>query len=757
MAYGRSATHGSWFQEQQSLVNSVNEAELNSLQDEFDKRFEDTVGQIQSAYAINIMKDAKRMLENEAVMQEYKTLLLDPILDEFRSYPTQSEAERLHMEQVADQLEDAWDSSKKSFMIQESYNVANYLPLSTLDFPALVKQYIRFLGKDLIPVQTASSTNIEQRIFIKYLVNNQTGEEYETPKVYFEKDENGEPVWKKLWNAGKGLRLNDSEVLPIATIQAAPNKKFSLFNWLLDDNGNATTITPNVRTRMSYDFGIQYVQYDGKKVKLPHGGIAIDVQTGGVFLNGGITEDQKLAVVNPDTNLPTGDMVSFSDHLSGVIDFIKGTITATSCGAITGIYVSGHVSNETNLRTIGFREYPEIRKFLISDGVRFQLPFTVEDFAEAQASLNFNLYNRLVQELVTAQEMFEDESILEYLDEEFDKYDGYESDIWALESYTHTEYVDLDPTAISPTFAGDPWEYRTNAIHNGLASIIYELCDRGKLDNLGFVIYANPKAARLLSKFTTWTVQKSTAIGGVQMNHAFGVLTDTDVPIRVVSSNRVEAYITIPAYQPDHIGTGEVSREYFYKIIAYPMDKFHISYKHLRFARHLTNSPENAGYADANNPGGQAVLVTTSSQYKTIAIQGIQGRLICKNSVLVPDSKAGLVSGGTTPPTKPTYTALTTQPDDWATKYGDYFTKNGENYNAVEGATNPAWAASTYYAKKADGTFEVTTAQPADWETNYGAYYTQSGTSPDFIYNAVTGVSPAHAPTFKAGVYYEQD
>ena len=756
MAYGRSTNaHGSWFQEQQSLVNSITEDEMSSLQDEFDKRFEDTVGQIQSEYAINIMKDAKRMMENEAVMQEYKELLLEPILQEFRTYPTQSEAERIHMEQVADQLEDAWESSKKSFLVQESYNVANYLPLSTLDFPALVKQYIRFLGKDLIPVQTASSTNIEQRIFIKYLVNNQTGEEYETPKVYFEKDENGEPVWKKLWNAGKGLRLNDSEVLPISTIQAAPNKKFSLFNWLLDDNGNATTITPNVRTRMSYDFGIQYVQYDGKKVKLPHGGIAIDIQTGGVFLNGGITEDQKLPVVNPDTNLPTGTTVSFSDRLSGVIDFIKGTITATTCGAITGIYVSGHVSNETNLRTIGFREYPEIRKFLISDGVRFQLPFTVEDFAEAQASLNFNLYNRLVQELVTAQEMFEDESILEYLDEEFDKYDGYDSDIWALESYTHTEYVDLDPTAISPTFAGDPWEYRTNAIHNGIASIIYELCDRGKLDNLGFVIYSNPKSARLLSKFTTWTVQKSTAIGGVQMNHAFGVLTDTDVPIRVVSSNRVEAYITIPAYQEDHIGTGEVSREYFYKIIAYPMDKFHISYKHLRFARHLTNSPENAGYADANNPGGQAVLVTTSSQYKTIAIQGIQGRLICKNTILVPDSKAGLVAGGAPAPIKPTYTALTEQPTDWDTDYAKkYYTKNGENYYLVEGATNPAFAANTYYAKNADGTFsDAIATEPADWETNYGAYYTKSGD----VYTPVTGVSPAHAPTFKAGVYYKQD
>ena len=36
-------------------------------------------------------------------------------------------------------------------------------------------------------------------------------------------------------------------------------------------------------------------------------------------------------------------------------------------------------------------------------------------------------------------------------------------------------------------------------------------------------------------------------------------------------------------------------------------------------------------------------MVTTSSQYETIAVQGIQGRVICKNSYLAPDSKAGLV------------------------------------------------------------------------------------------------------------------
>ena len=649
MAYGRTTStgRGSWFQEQMNMINSVSETELGSLCDTFDNNFKDTVNTLSHTYGgVNVMKDAKKMMDNPEIMQEYKTLMLEPICQELResAEAVSDYAEKVHLESVATQLEDAWDSSVKSFLVQESYNVANYLPLSTLDFPALIKQYIRFLGKDIIPVQTASSVNIEQRIFIKYLVNNQTGEEYEVPKVYWQKEEDGTPTWKKLWNAGKGIRINDKDPILLTAIQSAKDKKYSMFKHLLNDNGEPYEMeNPTIRTRLSYDFNIQYVQYNGKKVKLPGAGIAIDIQTGGVFLNGGITESMKLPVVDEKTNLPTGETVSFSDMLSGRVDFVKGTITASSCGQITGIYVSGHISNETNMRTIGFREYPEIRKFLISDGCRFQLPFTVEDFAEANASLNFNLYNRLVQELVVNQEMFEDESILEFLDEEFDKYNGYDSDVWALESYTHTEYVDLDPTSISPSFAGDPWEYRTNAIHNAINSVIYELCDRGKLENLGFVIYANPKAARLLNKFVTWTVKKSTEIGGVQMNHSFGILTDSDLPIRVVASNRVDAYTLIPAYQ-EGATEADMSREYFFKIVAYPMDKFHISYKHLRFARHLTNSPENAAYADAQNPGGQAVMVTTSAQYKTISIQGIQGRVICKNTVLVPDIRAGIVA-----------------------------------------------------------------------------------------------------------------
>ena len=710
MAYSRISNNDrqSWYQETASMINRADEKELAAVSDKFDEHLAQVNAFMQENYNCDIRADWKKLTDDKKreLFSAYKKQFLQPILEAYQQFPTTDRKEKDHFANMADQLDQAWDEQEKAQFAQESYNVAQYLPLSTLDFPALVKQYIRFLGKELMPIQSANSVNIDQRIFTKFLVNNQTGEEYEVPRIYFEKDADGTPAWRKIWNAGKGWRLNNKDVLTLATIQAAPNKRYSLFQWLLNDAGNAYSIEneKNVRTRLSYDTKIKYVQIaaqaahdeytvttaeptdwataytsyytkaqDGtytavtggsaptwaantyyskktipavpaKKVLLPKNGIAIDIQTGGTFLNGGITENTKLAVVDPTTNVPTGEIITgISDLLSGQVDFVKGTISVSSCGVIDGIYLEGHISNETNLRTIGFREYPEIRKFSIADGCRFQLPFTVEDFAEATASLNFNLYNRLVQELVVNSEFFEDQGIVDYLANDFRENDGVETDALNNESYTHTEYADLDPTALSPTFSGNPFEYRSDAIHNAIGSVIYELCDRGKLDNLGFVIYCNPKAARLLKTFVTWTMTKSTDIKGVQMNYACGIVTDSETPIRVVSSNRIDAYISVDATKLyDDASAGDITKEYFFNIVAYPMDNFHITYKHLRFARHLTNSPENAAYADAQNPGGAAALVTTSSQYENIKIQGIQGRVICKNTKLVPDLKAGI-------------------------------------------------------------------------------------------------------------------
>ena len=121
MAYGRSAaTHGSWFQEQQSMINSASQAELENMSDAFDKHFETTVGTLKRTYnGVNVMKDAKRMMENPAIMEEYKEMLLNPIIQEMTELKdnTESSAEKMHLESVIDQLDKAWDSSVNSFRL----------------------------------------------------------------------------------------------------------------------------------------------------------------------------------------------------------------------------------------------------------------------------------------------------------------------------------------------------------------------------------------------------------------------------------------------------------------------------------------------------------------------------------------------------------------------------------------------------------------------------------------------------------------
>ena len=88
MAFDKLSTRGTWFQEQTSLINSASASELAKLTDKFDERLQEVAGTIENSYkGINVLRDAKRMMENKEVMLEYKQLLLDPILDEFRNYP----------------------------------------------------------------------------------------------------------------------------------------------------------------------------------------------------------------------------------------------------------------------------------------------------------------------------------------------------------------------------------------------------------------------------------------------------------------------------------------------------------------------------------------------------------------------------------------------------------------------------------------------------------------------------------------------
>lgn len=101
------------------------------------------------------------------------------------------------------------------------------------------------------------------------------------------------------------------------------------------------------------------------------------------------------------------------------------------------------------------------------------------------------------------------------------------------------------------------------------------------------------------------------------------------------------------------------------------------------------------------------------------------------------------------------YKLLETQPTDWATAYGNYFTKSGDTYVAVEGVEQtvaPQFAENTYY-KFESNEYVLLTAEPTDWATAYASYFTKSG---ETTYTAVQGVTEIVAPAFAVNTYYEK-
>lgn len=103
-----------------------------------------------------------------------------------------------------------------------------------------------------------------------------------------------------------------------------------------------------------------------------------------------------------------------------------------------------------------------------------------------------------------------------------------------------------------------------------------------------------------------------------------------------------------------------------------------------------------------------------------------------------------------------TYALLSSEPEDWAEGYANYFTKSGDNYVAVEGVeatVAPEFAENTYYKHEEDQ-YVLLTTEPSDWATGYASYFTKTG---EETYAAVQGVTKIVAPTFASDTYYEKE
>lgn len=626
MAYN-SNTIGSWFGESagsatQNLYESKSSFEVSHEGKTFAEHFEKLFENYNQSVGIDIKRNLAEMVADRSFMEQYKADLLEPIFEGFMN--AAGDEVDPHIQSHIDNVNRLWDAKVRQY--SESASTTAFLPIATLEFPVLAKQYFQSIIKDIIEVETVKTPAFTKHIKTTYLVNNATGDMYEYPKCIFD------GTWEKVWEAAKGLAYDANEPIDITE---GKGWNINLISFATTGDPTVAVDAPadgadgklNLENRLSYNVRIVAIDYkptaEGttlKRIPLRKGGIVPELSTGGTLING-------------DINFRHSDGTVIQDCISGKVDFRNGTMSvASATGKTVAIYVEGCLSNEDNSRTVSVREFRETRKFTIEDGPRWNMPFTIEEIEDSAALLNMNYYNRMVDEITKTIDMMESQTVIKFFNDEFNKYLGADYDIYNLDSIVMQHYVDLEPPA---NFAGDPFKYMGNAVQFALKNVIHRLTDAAKLDNLSFVVVGNPMATQLLAEWSAWKVQQGTSVGGIRVNNSYGFLTNMGAPVRIVASNQ------IPAYSKEKIATGVVegytanAKELELRVIAYPTDPEHISFRHLKYTSHVFTSPAQAAYEATSAPHGAHSVVTATSRFKDISIQGLQAKLTLLNSAKV--------------------------------------------------------------------------------------------------------------------------
>lgn len=552
----------------------------------FNEHFNDLCERYMSEANIDIKKDIGKMVADRSFMEQYKTDLMEPIIEGFN----QMSANDPHIACNIKNVQDLWDNKMKAY--SESASVAAFLPVSTLEFPVLVKQYFTSIMKDIIDIETTKTPSITKHIRTTYLIDNETGNEYEYPKCIWD------GTWEKIWDAAKGHKIKEK----VVDLVDGKLKDFNIVTSLTDGTDGLD--------KLSFNLSIVGVKVGGETYRIPGNGITVEFSTNGTLING-------------DLDFKAADGKQIKDLIAGQVDFKTGIVNLAAIqGQVEGVIFSGYLTNEKNLRNVSVREKRGLMRFNIEDGPRWNMPFSIEEIEDAAALLDINYYNRMVDEIVKTQELVETLSVIKWLNDEFDKFYGVNSDIFKLESVVRQFNVDLTPPQY---FAGDPFKYRSSVIQFKLKAILHQMINELKLDGLSFIIVGNPQATQLITEFVNWKTTSGSNVGGISVNDSYGFATDLGANVRVVSTNMYDAY---SAEKIDATG----ARELVLHIYGYPTDSEHISFKHLKYTSHLFTSQSQTAYQSTQAPNGAYNIVTATSRYKNIAIQGIQARLYLLHS-----------------------------------------------------------------------------------------------------------------------------
>lgn len=570
---------GSDFKETATVGGFANGANKN----DFDAAFESACDNLQLAGSngYDFKQDINSLIKNEAALEAFKDDLLSDISDYCSGREMSDSGNYATLYESVSAL---FDNTKED-LVNESTRVGVLLPIKAIDLPLVVKSHLKVVSKDIVQTEVTKSPVIKKQIEQTYIVDPKTKKRWKYPQAFFNDE------YKEIFKAGKGLPIKNTAV-------TLPQYNYDIITNLVDG------VTTPAREDFTIDLRIEkvVVEVDSTEttatLRTP---ITINLADGSLV--GGVID----MVVAKEGEPSTTEHIQ--DVISGHVDFVTKTVSISSAaGKVKKVIFSGNLSNEKNERAVTFDWQREDHEWKIEDGFRADVPFSLEELEDAKALLDMDLYKRAYNSIGDLLIQMEDSQTLDWLDDEFKKYDGVELDPLDFNPFISKKAFNCDSTTATVAL---PYEFIQKQLKFTIDRFITAIADKAKIEDLTFVIYGNPKYVSLLDSDVNWVVKNGDMVGGVKLNYSYGIMTSGDVKVQVVSSYKVNKKTL--------------------RFVAFPTNNDTITFKHYKYSTHILTSA-NSAYRSPDLPGGSMTYIMGTSRYKNISLQGIQGEMSFTNA-----------------------------------------------------------------------------------------------------------------------------
>lgn len=511
----------------------------------------------QSTYQMDAITDITKILRVDTMKEAYKDMLLSDVME--------SSYEDPYYAMMPQKLEQLFENSSLE-MLTES-GVAALAPIVGITLPILKKSYIEGHSKDIVMTEVPTKPIIKaayERRFLK----DAAGKKYYIPDIFYDES------YKEIMNKGKGVEVSQQYYPTGATLP------FQDLNILEESGGSIAR-----RDSLAYDFCIKSVMLTVDTEIVP---VAVNVSPN-MAANSSFTYRVKYAKED-------GSFVE--DILVGQVDFYNGLVSCASTkGLITQVQFGGHLSNENNNETIELDRERELLEWKIPDGTRINTGLTLEKIKDYKALFDFDITTEIISDMSTVLTQYEDSEILGFLNSSFDTWKtrkdlpfGY------TDGFVEQGYFNCEPPA-NKFVTRSQWI--DSELKFDLNRFIDELKVKLRNQDLMFVVYGHPNLISLIQDNVRWVIDEDTKIGGIQLDYRFGVMT--------ANKNRIHV-----------ISTMKCPKERGLRVVAYPLTKEVITFKHYKYSLNIENAYRNALTPLTPNVMGTSRFITT----EVLPVQG---------------------------------------------------------------------------------------------------------------------------------------